>query len=85
MVLRLLRCTWLIRVRWLVAGTAAFADRALTFGYFIPTMVGLLRAGDDAGSVAVASRWVEMNHVRHALVAVAWVTALGAFARLGGR
>lgn len=61
---------------WLAAGLAALADRALTFSYFIPTMVGLMRAADSPGSVAVASRWWMLNYVRHAIV----LAAMQAFA-----
>jgi hypothetical protein len=69
-----------VRWWWLVAGLAALADRMLTFSYFIPTMVGLMRAADSPNSVAVATRWSSLNHVRHAIVLVAWLTALKAFA-----
>jgi hypothetical protein len=43
-------------------------------------MVGLMRAADSPTSVAVATRWSSLNHVRHAMVLVAWLTALKAFA-----
>jgi hypothetical protein len=65
---------------WLAAGLAALADRVLTFSYFIPTMVGLMRAADSPSSVAVATRWWMLNYVRHAIVLVAWLAALQAFA-----
>ncbi len=65
---------------WLAAGLAALADRALTFSYFIPTMVGLMRAADSPSSVAAATRWWNLNYVRHAIVLVAWLAALQAFA-----
>ena len=69
-----------VRWWWLAAGLAALADRTLTFSYFIPTLVGLMRAADSPGSVAVATRWSSLNYVRHATVLVAWLTALKAFA-----
>jgi putative effector of murein hydrolase LrgA (UPF0299 family) len=69
-----------VRWWWLAAGLTALADRMLTFSYFIPTMVGLMRAADSPNSVAVATRWSSLNHVRHAMVLVAWLTALKAFA-----
>ena len=69
-----------VRWWWLAAGLAALADRTLTFSYFIPTLVGLMRAADSPGSVAVATRWSSLNFVRHAMVLVAWLTALKAFA-----
>ena len=65
---------------WLAAGLAALADRMLTFSYFIPTMVGLMRAADSPSSVAMAMRWWNLNYVRHAIVLVAWLAALQAFA-----
>jgi hypothetical protein len=69
-----------VRWWWLAAGLTALADRMLTFSYFIPTMVGLMRAADSPNAVAVATRWSRLNHVRHATVFVAWLTALKAFA-----
>jgi hypothetical protein len=69
-----------VRWWWLAAGLAALADRTLSFAYFIPTMVGLMRATDSPGSVARATRWSNLNYVRHAIVLVAWLTALKAFA-----
>ena len=65
---------------WLAAGLAALADRTLTFSYFIPTMVGLMRAADSPSSVATATRWRNLNYLRHAIVLVAWLAALQAFA-----
>jgi hypothetical protein len=69
-----------VRWWWLAAGLAALADRVFTFSYFIPTMVGLMRAADSPDSVAVATRWSSLNQVRHAMVLTAWLTALKAFA-----
>jgi hypothetical protein len=67
-----------VRWWWLVAGLAALADRAFTFSYFIPTMVGLMRATDSPSSVAAATCWWNLNYVRHAIVLAAWVAALQA-------
>jgi hypothetical protein len=39
-----------------------------------------MRAANSPGSVAVATRWSGLNYVRHAMVLVAWLTALKAFA-----
>jgi hypothetical protein len=63
---------------WLVAAAAALADRAITFGYFIPTMIGLMAASDSAESVATAQMWNMLNHGRHLLVLGAWLAALRA-------
>ena len=66
---------------WLAAGTVALVERALTLGYFIPTMVALTRDGSpDATSTAL--RWTQLNSLRHVLVAVAWLAALRALTAL---
>ncbi len=67
---------------WLGAAASAIGDRAMTFGYFIPTMVRLLNAPDSPEAVATAGLWANLNYVRHAFVAVALVSALMAFARV---
>ncbi len=64
-------------LQWLFA---ALADRAFTFGYFIPTMVGLMSAADSPQAVATATRWATLNYVRLAIVLAAWLAALEAFA-----
>src|ERR671912_598467 len=63
---------------WLGAAVAALADRAITFGYFIPTMIGLMAASDSAESVATAQTWYMLNYGRHLLVLGAWLAALRA-------
>jgi hypothetical protein len=69
-----------VRWWWVAAGLAALADRALTFAYFIPTMVRLMGAADSPASVAAAARWRNLNYMRHAIVFAAWLAALRAFA-----
>jgi hypothetical protein len=76
------RSSGAVRGWWLAAGIAALADRAVTFSYFIPTMVRLMRAVDSPEAVAVATRWWNLNYLRHALVLAAWLMALEAFAML---
>ncbi len=71
-----------LRVWWLGAALAAAADRVFTFAYFIPTMVGLLNAPDSPDAVATATWWSHLNYLRHAIVLVAWLAALRAFALL---
>jgi hypothetical protein len=66
---------------WLAAGVFALADRAFTFAYFIPVMVRLMRAADSPASVALATQWLRLNYLRHAIVFVAWLTALRALER----
>lgn len=61
---------------WLAAAGAALADRALTFGYFIPTMVRLMGMPDSPRAVAAATRWSRLNYARHLLVLAAWLAAL---------
>jgi hypothetical protein len=43
-------------------------------------MVGLMRAADSPDSVAVATCWSSVNYLRHAMVVMAWLMALKAFA-----
>jgi hypothetical protein len=69
-----------VRAWWLAAGICAFADRALTFGYFIPTMVGLMKAADSPESAGIATQWWRINYLRHAFVLAAWLASLKAFA-----
>jgi hypothetical protein len=38
-----------------------------------------------AGSLALATQWVNLNYVRHAIVLAAWLAALKAFSLLGSR
>jgi hypothetical protein len=65
-----------IRKWWLAAAIAALADRAFTFGYFIPTMVGLMGAPDSPESIVAATRWSNLNYLRHAIVLAAWLASL---------
>src|SRR5438445_11120216 len=67
---------------WLAAAVAALVDRAFTFSYFIPTMVRLMRAPDSPDSVAVATRWRNLNYLRHAIILAAWLMSLEAFSLL---
>jgi hypothetical protein len=69
-----------LRFWWLAAAIAALADRAFTFGYFIPTMIGLMNAPDSPQAVATAMRWSNFNYLRHAFVLAAWLASLKAFA-----
>ena len=71
-----------VRVWWLAAAIAALAERAFTFSYFIPTMVGLMATADSPQSAAAAMRWSNLNYLRHAIVLVAWIAALKAFSLL---
>ncbi len=71
-----------IRIWWLTAALAALADRIFTFSYFIPRMVGLLRATDSPEARATMMQWANLNYLRLLLVLIAWVAALQAFALL---
>jgi hypothetical protein len=71
-----------VRVWWLAAAIAALADRAFTFSYFIPAMVGLMESPDSPESAAAAMRWSNLNYLRHAIVLVAWIAALKTFSLL---
>ena len=45
-------------------------------------MVWLMKTVDSAEAVAVATRWWNLNYLRHAIVLAAWLMALEAFALL---
>lgn len=68
-----------LRGWWLSAALVALAERAFTFSYFIPTMVGLMGAPDSPEAAATATRWGNLNYVRHAIVLAAWLAALQTF------
>jgi len=65
-----------VRTWWLAAALVALAERVFTVSYFIPTMIGLMNAVDSPAAVAQASRWSNLNLVRHALGLIAWLAAL---------
>jgi hypothetical protein len=71
-----------VRRWWLGAAAAALVDRVITFTYFIPTMVRLMHAPSTPASVAAATRWAQLNYVRHAIVLAALLAALRAFSLL---
>lgn len=70
---------------WIGAAVAALADRIFTFSYFVPTMIKLMSDATLSQSEAVemASRWGQLNHLRHVFVLTAWLLALRAFSLLG--
>jgi hypothetical protein len=42
-------------------------------------MVALLNAPDSPAAVAAATRWMNLNYLRHVLVLSGWLAALKAF------
>ena len=76
------RATGALRRWWLAAGAAALVDRVSTFAYFITTMVWLMRQPDTPAAAAAATVWADLNYVRLAVLAAAWICALKAFALL---
>jgi hypothetical protein len=71
-----------VRAWWLAAALVCLAERAMTFGYFIPTMLGLMAEGvfADAEAAAKAASWMKLGWLRHAANAASWLMALQAFA-----
>jgi hypothetical protein len=69
---------------WLIAVVAAALDRASTFGYFIPTMLRLTRPDGPTGTNAarLATKWAQLDYVRHGLTLAALVAALRALTLL---
>lgn len=72
-----------IRPWWLGAAVTALVDRVFTFSYFVPTMVKLMGDESTPQAVATATRWGQLNYLRHLIVLVAWLMALKAFSMLG--
>lgn len=75
-----------LRLWWLGASGASVVVVAVTFGYFVPALLGLARAGErSAEEVARAVRWwVGLNWVRVAVLVGAWLAALKALTYSGG-
>lgn len=72
-----------VRRWWIGAASASLADRALTFGYFIPTMLTLMADElDQPAAVDAALRWAALDWVRHGLSLVALLAALRALTLL---
>ncbi len=66
---------------WLLAAVALILiERALTFSYFIPTMLRLQRSSTLAAPTVKEklSQWARLNYLRNALTLAAWVAALRA-------
>ncbi len=74
-----------VRPWWSGAIAAALVDRAMTFAYFIPTMLRLMKDEASARSEAVAKarQWVNLGYIRHAATLAAWLASLKAFSLLG--
>jgi hypothetical protein len=70
-----------VRHWWLGAAAAALVDRVMTFAYFIPTMLTLMRNETLPASEAVATawQWLNLGYVRHAATLIAWLAALKTF------
>ncbi len=69
-----------VRPWWLLMVAAALCDRAMTFGYFIPTMIRLMApdALTDGESITTALQWVRLGGIRQAATLVGWMAALKA-------
>jgi hypothetical protein len=64
---------------WLAASLLALLERAMTFGYFIPTALRMMK-----GETAALPRWIALNYIRLALALVGWLAALETFSIAGG-
>jgi hypothetical protein len=71
----------IVRNAWLVALAVILVERLLTFGYFIPVMVRLMKGDlNDIRASNLAHQWAGMNWIRHALNLLALLATLKAFA-----
>ena len=70
---------------WLGAAAITLVERIVTFSYFIPTAIRLMRAEalPLAKVEAMASLWMELNRVRTALALIGWLAALRALSLAG--
>lgn len=68
------------RAWWLGAAATAVAVVAVTFAYFVPVLLWLVRADErPAGQVAAKVRWwVRLNWLRVLALVLAWLAALKA-------
>jgi hypothetical protein len=74
------------RQSWLTSVGIAACERAVTFGYFIPTMVDLMgRSTLDAEVLGSLNQWMTLNYGRHLLTFAAWLFALRALSTPGNR
>lgn len=75
-----------VRNWWLAAALIILCERAMTFGYFIPTMVRLMSEGaySQPEAVAKALTWAKAGYLRHALNLFGLLAAMKAFTLLYG-
>jgi hypothetical protein len=57
-------------------------SRWISFSPEIPTMVGLMGAPDSPESIVAATRWSNLNYLRHGIVLAAWLASLKTFSLL---
>lgn len=73
-----------VRNGWLAAVLLVLCERAMTFGYFIPTMIRLMTDGlySDAEAASRALTWVHAGYARTAATAAGLLMAMKAFSQL---
>jgi hypothetical protein len=73
------------RAWWLSATAAAVTERLMTFAYFIPAMVKLMRHGeyDDQVAAVKALQWARLAYVRLGVTLAAWLLAMMALSVSG--
>lgn len=73
------------RYWWLSAAVIVLVERIMTFSYFIPTIVWLMKNGtlSQTEVAAILSQWMLLDYGRHVLTLVGWVAALKAFSLPG--
>jgi hypothetical protein len=61
---------------WWLSLAATLVDRAMTFAYFLPTMISLVRTDQTTPALtARALRWVNLDAIRLVATFVAWIAA----------
>jgi hypothetical protein len=68
----------LARGPWLISAMIVLAERLLTFGYFIPTIVRLQKSERSPENLKRFALWKNINVLRNGMTLAAWILALRA-------
>lgn len=79
-----LSSTGTLRTQWLTAGIIVLVERVMTFTYFIPTIIKLIKPDSmpEARALVIASRWTRVNTIRITLNLAGLVISMMAYTLL---
>jgi hypothetical protein len=71
-------------ILWMTAGIVVLIERVMTFSYFIPTIIKLMKPGSipQAQALIIASRWTRVNTIRISLNLAGLVISMIAYTLL---